>query len=77
MLGGLVTLIVTGVIAYYWAATLNRRYPVATMGRLRSLFIYHCFLSFVYYLYAMFNRSDSRHYFLKVNENVGHSFLFP
>jgi hypothetical protein len=69
MLGGLVTLIVTGVIAYYWAATLNRRYPVATMGRLRSLFIYHCFLSFVYYLYAMFNRSDSRHYFLKVNEN--------
>ncbi len=63
---GIITLIITGFLAFYIVSLLRDRYTYIDINFLHRIFYYHAFLSFVYYLYAVFNRSDSRNYYFKV-----------
>ncbi|MBL0744019.1 hypothetical protein [Chryseolinea lacunae] len=45
---------------------MKKRYPFLDADLLRRLFYYHTLLAFVYYLYALFNPSDSNFYYEKV-----------
>lgn len=62
MLGGLLIIILTGFAAYGIANVLT---PFGSKENrtLKQLFTYHVLLSGAYFLYVMFNRSDSRTYY--------------
>ncbi len=66
MLGGIFILIITSFLALGIVNILKSRFPFLNAVVLRRLFYYHAFLSIVYYIYAVFNPSDSRQYYLKV-----------
>ncbi|SHG57449.1 hypothetical protein SAMN04488109_0896 [Chryseolinea serpens] len=69
MLGGILILFLTGVIAFSIIDTLKKRHPFVNVSFLRNLFFYHTALAFVYYLYALFNPSDSNFYYEKVTND--------
>jgi hypothetical protein len=69
MLGGILIIIVTGFVAHIIVNRLKIIYPFINSVFLKRLFYYHTALSFVYFLYSLFNPSDSRYYFKKVVEN--------
>jgi hypothetical protein len=66
MLGGLVLLIITGVASFAIIDTLKRKYRFIDAVFLKNLFFYHTFLAIAYFLYVMFNPSDSKAYYTKV-----------
>lgn len=68
--------IVVIILSYFLSSFLIKRFVNArtkkggeTKTFLKRLFFYHLLLSFVYYIYALFNPSDSNHYYTKVTEN--------
>lgn len=63
MFGGILVVCVTGVFAFIIANSLKRRYQYLDDRFLKGLFFYHILLSTAYYLYVMFNPSDSKAYF--------------
>jgi len=69
MLGGIAILLLTGFLAHALINNLKKTFPAIDAQWLKRLFYYHVFLGFVYYLYSLFNASDSRFYFRKVIEN--------
>jgi hypothetical protein len=69
MLSGILVLILTGLLSFLIIGQLKRKYPFIDAQLLRNLFFYHLFLAAVYYLYALFNPSDSKYYYLKVVMN--------
>lgn len=66
MIGGILVLIITGIISFAVIDRLKARYPFLDASMLRKLFFYHVFMSVVYYLYVLFNPSDSKFYYHKV-----------
>jgi hypothetical protein len=66
MLNGILVIVLTGFISFSMIAALKKRYPTINDRLLRQLFFYHLALALVYYLYALFNPSDSHYYFTKV-----------
>jgi hypothetical protein len=69
MLGAILLLILTGFIAFYIVNNFKEKYPFINARFLKRLFFYHTFLAGVYFMYALFNRSDSRNYYFKVVNN--------
>lgn len=67
MLGGLFIPLLTGLLAVAMINRLKQKYAAL----LKKLFYYHTFLFVVYFLYALFNPSDSRRYYIKVVINYG------
>ncbi len=66
MIGGILVLILTGIISFAIIDRLKARYPYINEVTLRRLFFYHVFMSTVYYVYVLFNPSDSKFYYQKV-----------
>lgn len=66
MIEGLVLWIATGIISVLWVNYLKKRYPFVDDGLLKTLFFYHSLLLGVYYVYALYNPSDSGNYYMKV-----------
>jgi hypothetical protein len=66
MAGGLLIGILTAIIAFSMINSLKSRYPFLDAAFLKRLFFYHLALAIVYYLYAAFNPSDSKFYYVKV-----------
>lgn len=62
MLGGLLIIVLTGILAFAMA---NHYTKVGSDQNrfLKKLFVYHVILSFAYYLYVLFNPSDSKNYY--------------
>jgi hypothetical protein len=69
MLGGFLVILVSAVIATLVIGSVRRNHPSVDGGLLQRMFFYHVFLTIVYYLYALFNASDSAHYYAKVVAN--------
>lgn len=69
MLGGIIILILTGIIAFSMIGALKRKYPFIDDSLLRNLFFFHVLLAVVYYLYAIFNPSDSIGYYSRILNN--------
>jgi hypothetical protein len=66
MLGGIAIFILAACISFFVIHRLKSRYPFIDANLLRGLFFYHYFLSVCYYLYVLFNPSDSKFYYQKV-----------
>ncbi len=66
MVQSLFVLVVLLGITYWLVPRVTRNHPGIQPGHVYALFFYHYVLSFVYYLYALFNPSDSKVYYLKV-----------
>ncbi len=63
MVGGIILIVITGLIAFFAVDALKQRFPYIQSGLLKRLYFYHLFLSLMYYLYVLFNRSDSKGYY--------------
>ena len=70
MIGGVLVLLVTTVLAMQWIQSLKARYPFVDQAFLTKLYFYHVLLALVYYLYAVFNPSDSQYYYIKVSTGL-------
>ncbi len=66
MVGGIITIILTGLISFFLIGELKARNKVVNVSLLQKLFFYHIGLALVYYMYALFNPSDSNAYFFKI-----------
>lgn len=66
MIGGVLLLVIGGVLSFGLIDQLKTKHPFIDIGFLRKLFFYHLALSLAYYLYAVFNPSDSKFYYEKV-----------
>lgn len=69
MLSTLFVFIFLLAFSYWYSQVLHARNPGTSLTMFRSLIGYHILLSLAYYLYAVFNRSDSVHYYEKVVYN--------
>lgn len=63
MIGGILVIVITAIIAFAVVNGLKARYPFIDDGFLKGLFFYHVVLSIAYYLYVLFNPSDSKAYY--------------
>jgi hypothetical protein len=70
MIGGILVIILTSLLAFSMINSLKRKYTFLDAELMVRLFFYHLLLAIVYYLYALFNPSDSWGYYLRVNENA-------
>src|SRR5690349_199242 len=76
MIYGLIVLLVIVVICFQIIDRFGRKFPGLDRQFLRQLALYHFALAFVYYLYAVFNPSDSHFYYIKVtNQFRGESWI--
>ena len=66
MLGGIILILLTGMLGYGFINRLKRSYPFVNKQILTRLFYYHLVLATVYYIYALYNPSDSNAYYYKV-----------
>lgn len=66
MLGGLIVLFITTILAFALINALKNRFPFLDVALLRRLYGYHLILTLAYYGYVLFNPSDSRLYYEKV-----------
>lgn len=66
MLGGIILIFITGFLSYSFINRLKRKYLFVNKRVLTRLFYYHLALATVYYVYALFNPSDSNAYYYKV-----------
>jgi hypothetical protein len=67
---GLLIWAVTLLFAYFLASIVVARFKNVSVRILIILFLYHSLLALAYYLYALFNPSDSKQYYRKVVESV-------
>src|SRR5687768_7102852 len=67
MIGGLVIIFLSGIISFSMIKTLKNKYRFIDSRLMKQLFFFHLLLAVVYYLYALFNPSDSWAYFSRVN----------
>lgn len=63
MIGGILVIILTAILAFAVVNRLKARYPFIDDGFLKGLFFYHVALSITYYIYVLFNPSDSKAYY--------------
>ena len=76
MLGTLFGLVFTVIASFATISWFKNRYAFLDGKILNGLYFYHLALSFVYYLYAVFNPSDSILYYARiVNNNRGESWM--
>lgn len=70
MLGGLLILVLTGLFAHMMV---NKFAPLGSSSNrlMKTLFYYHVALSLAYYLYVMFNPSDSKNYYHSASSEAG------
>lgn len=66
MITGILVLLIGAAISFYMIDSMKQRFSVVDVSLMRNLYFYHFALSFVYYLYALFNPSDSAFYYEKV-----------
>lgn len=66
MISAVLCFLLTSGLAYYTINRLKKRYTYLEDQFLKRLYFYHLALTLVYYLYALFNASDSRYYYKKV-----------
>lgn len=66
MISGILVLVITGVLAFVFVDALKRRFPYVDVSLLKWLFFFHVALALAYYVYALFNPSDSIGYFRQV-----------
>lgn len=66
MLGGIVIILIGGVISFLFIDHLKRKYAFVNARLLKTLYGYHLLLTGAYYVYVMFNPSDSKAYYYKV-----------
>jgi hypothetical protein len=66
MLGGIFVFFLGAIISFLVIQRLKGRYAYLNSSLLMGLFFYHYILSLCYYLYVLFNPSDSSYYFQKV-----------
>jgi hypothetical protein len=76
MIVGILVIFITGVAAFSMIGSLKRRYPFVDEKLLRRIFFYHVALAIVYYLYALFNPSDSQFYYTKVTTGYRGEYWF-
>src|SRR5690349_3780223 len=69
MAQGILIWLVTMLLAYFLIGYLNDRSTSVNRKFLFILFFYHSLLAFSYYVYALFNPSDSKQYYRKIIEN--------
>ncbi|HEY5750358.1 MAG TPA: hypothetical protein VIU12_30040 [Chryseolinea sp.] len=69
MLGGILIVVLTGFLSFGLINALASRYRNIDPDFLKRLFFYHLLMAVVYYMYALFNPSDSWGYFYKVTDN--------
>lgn len=69
MLGGILVLLFTTTLAFTLVESLKRKYPYIDKALLIRLYFFHVALAFVYYLYALFNPSDSIQYYAQIEAN--------
>lgn len=66
MLGGILIFIICALISFAIISRLKNRYPFIDTGLLKGLYFYHYLLTAAYYVYVLFNPSDSKFYYEKV-----------
>ena len=66
MIGGFVVLLISGLLSFLIIDRLKEKYPFIDSKFLKTLFFYHTLLSLAYYVYAVFNPSDSKFYYEKI-----------
>jgi hypothetical protein len=69
MIGLVITIVLTTVIAFLVIAAMKRNYQFVNDAFLRRMLFFHLLLAVVYYLYAANNPSDSIGYYLKVSSS--------
>jgi hypothetical protein len=69
MVLGISILILSWVVGFAVIKRIGKGEKMIDQAFLKGLFFYHLALSVCYYLYALFNPSDSKSYFRKVTEN--------
>ena len=70
MLSGIVILFLTCIISLGIIASFARKFPRFRLDLLKPLLFYHLILAIVYYLYAIFNPSDSHYYYIKLVDQI-------
>lgn len=66
MIGGVISLFIFTLIAYWLASEISIRYKVANQMLLQNTIFFHWGLTILYYVYSQFNASDSRTYYSSV-----------
>ncbi len=67
--GGILILLLTGVISFGLIAQMDKKYAYFDGTFMKKVYFMHLFMSIVYYIYAVFNPSDSKYYYLKILED--------
>lgn len=76
MIGGLIVFSISAFLVLRFIRIIHARFPFVDRKFLQNLFFYHFFLTLVYFIYIIFNPSDSKYYYLKVDTNLrGESWL--
>lgn len=65
MVQGIIIWLVTLLLTYFVVGVIQQRHPGLNRGFMIMLFLYHTLLAIAYYLYALFNTSDSINYYYK------------
>lgn len=66
MLAGCLVVLIGGVLSFFAIDWLKRKFPFIDGSLLKWLYVYHFALTLAYYVYTLFDRSDSHAYFYKV-----------
>lgn len=66
MFGGILITTLAGFVSFLLIDQLKRQYPFVNAPLLKRLYFYHILLTLAYYIYALFNPSDSKAYYQKV-----------
>jgi hypothetical protein len=69
MIQGILLWLVTLLLVYFLAGWLSQKFRFLNRRYIIILFLYHSFLAITYYLYALFNPSDSKAYYQKVTND--------
>jgi hypothetical protein len=69
--GGIVVIIITAIISFSLVSSLKRKYPFLDAVLMHRLLLYHFLLAIVYYIYALFNPSDSLGYYYRIVNDIG------
>lgn len=70
MVSGIIVVILTIIGAFSTISLMKQKYPFLDAGFLRLLFLYHLSLAAVYYVYALFNPSDSLGYYWRIINDI-------
>ena len=70
MIQGITIWLVTLLLTYFVIGVLEQRHKGLSRGFMTGLFFYHTALSIAYYVYALYNPSDSRAYFNKATVKI-------